>query len=43
MKKYGIRKIYYSTDNGDIVCEQVRDMVSTHRRKWADRREATHE
>ncbi len=28
MKAVGINKIYYTTDNGDIICERIKDMVS---------------
>jgi deoxycytidylate deaminase len=30
MKRIGIRKVYYSDDNGEIVYEFVDDMVKTH-------------
>ena len=33
MKKFGIRRVYYSLDTGDIVCEKVSKMISTHRTK----------
>jgi len=33
MKKWGIRRVYYSTDNGDLVYEKVLNMYSTHRSK----------
>ena len=31
MKMFGIRRVYYSLDNGEIVYEKVSDMISTHR------------
>lgn len=33
MKRIGIRRVYYSLDSGNIVCEKVSTMVSTHRTK----------
>ena len=30
MKLYGINKVYYSTGNGAIKCERVRDIEETH-------------
>ena len=30
MKAVNIKKVYYSTDNGDIVGESVKDMISIH-------------
>jgi deoxycytidylate deaminase len=30
MIKIGIRKVYYSNSNGEIVCEYVKDMVKQH-------------
>jgi deoxycytidylate deaminase len=31
MKNMGIRRVYYSTDDGILVYEKVSDMFSTHR------------
>ena len=30
MKKSGIHKVYYSTENGDIECAKVSDMIPEH-------------
>ena len=30
MKSIGLKKVYYSDDKGDIVCEQIKNMVSIH-------------
>jgi deoxycytidylate deaminase len=30
LRKIGIRKVYYSNENGDIVCEFVEQMEKTH-------------
>lgn len=30
MKSYGIDRVYYSDDNGEIVCEKLNDMKSKH-------------
>jgi len=30
LKQIGIRKVYYSNDNGDIVYEFVENMIKTH-------------
>jgi len=30
MKELGVSKVYYSTDNGDIVKEKVANMKSLH-------------
>jgi hypothetical protein len=30
MKSLGINRVYYSNDLGEIVCENVRDMISIH-------------
>jgi hypothetical protein len=33
MKKLGIRRVYYSSDDGSIICEKVSTMVSLHKTK----------
>ncbi len=35
MKSVGIRRVYYSDDYGDIICENVKDMISIHTSKVA--------
>lgn len=30
MKSIGIRRVYYSNDCGEIVCENIKDMISIH-------------
>ncbi len=30
MKSIGIRRVYYSNDYGEIVCENIKDMISIH-------------
>lgn len=39
LKQYGINRVFYSDENGKIVCEKVRDMSDTYvtsfqRHKW---------
>lgn len=29
-KNFGVKRIYYSNDNGNIIKEKTRDMISTH-------------
>lgn len=41
MKSVGIRRVYYSDDSGDIICENVKDMISIHTSKVAQRFEAS--
>lgn len=33
MKTIGIRRVYYSDDFGDIICENIKDMISIHSSK----------
>ena len=37
MKSVGIRRVYYSDDSGNIIYENVRDMISIHTSKVAQR------
>lgn len=33
MKSIGIRRVYYSDDNGELICENIKDMISIHSSK----------
>jgi hypothetical protein len=37
MKAVGIRRVYYSDDSGDIIYENVKDMISIHTSKVAQK------
>lgn len=37
MKAVGIRRIYYSDDSGEIICENVKDMISIQTSKVTQR------
>lgn len=37
MKSVGIRRVYYSDDSGEIIYENVKDMISIHTSKVAQR------
>lgn len=41
MKSVGIRRVYYSDDSGEIIYENVKDMISIHTSKVAQRFEIT--
>ncbi len=41
MKSVGIRRVYYSDDSGDIICENVKDMISIHTSKVTQRFEVS--
>lgn len=35
MKQIGIRRVYYSSNSGEIICEKVSQMVSNHHSKMS--------
>ena len=41
MKAVGIRRVYYSDDSGDMICENVKDMISIQTSKVTQRFEVS--